>query len=327
MRNITLKIAVSLLLFWCFILPVSAQDFAKVDTKVKSYPNSFSDIDKFAEKVSNDFSRDDEKARAIFTWIALNVRYDLAAYGVNERPVAYSFKTEAEKLEKQRKFKEELAHKTLKTKKGVCQGYSTLFAQVADRVRLETVIIPGSSKSHIAHIGKQPGKSDHAWNAVKINGDWKLIDVTWAAGAATGNPPKFEFNFNDKYFFTDPDVFFLNHFPDDKRWLLTNKTESDFANLPLYYGNYLMGGYEFVTPFLGTLTNLKSNIIPFKIKNLKPGDRVAYYLSNKKIFKEVHPVLNGETAEFEVQLENNANGYITIYINQQSVAAYRINRA
>ncbi len=252
MRNITLKIAFSLLLFWCFILPVSAQDFAKVDTKVKSYSNSFSDIDKFAEKVSNDFSRDDENARAIFTWIALNVRYD---------------------------------------------------------------------------IGKQPGKSDHAWNAVKINGDWKLIDVTWAAGAATGNPPKFEFNFNDKYFFTDPDVFFLNHFPDDKRWLLTNKTESDFANLPLYYGNYLMGGYEFVTPFLGTLTNLKSNIIPFKIKNLKPGDRVAYYLSNKKIFKEVHPVLNGETAEFEVQLENNANGYITIYINQQSVAAYRINRA
>src|SRR5690606_15652960 len=136
----------------------------------------------------------------------------------------------------------------IKSKRGVCQGYATLYTIIADKAGLESVIVTGSSKSHPAHIGKQPGNSDHAWNAIKIGGEWKLVDVTWGAGTATGNPPKFNFKFSDKYFFTDPDVFFLNHFPDDKKWLMTNRSEKEFADLPLYYGNYHMGGYEFVSP-------------------------------------------------------------------------------
>ncbi len=185
----------ALLLFLSFAIPAAAQDFAKVDKKVKAYPKSFSDIDKLARRINEDFSRDDEKARAIFTWIAINVRYDLAASRVNKGPIGFSYKTQEEKLAKQKKFRDELAIRTLKSKKGVCQGYSTLFAEVAERVGLEAVIIPGASKSNITQIGKKPGNSDHAWNAVKIEGQWKLLDVTWAAGAATGNPPKFEFRF------------------------------------------------------------------------------------------------------------------------------------
>lgn len=303
-----------------------SQDYEKVDAIVRGYPNSFSGVDKFAEKVNKDFTRDDEKARAIFTWIATNIKYDLDAYGVNERPVAYSFKTQEEKAAKQKLFKEELALKTLKSKKGVCQGYSTLYELVATRVGLEAVIIAGTSKSHPAHIGKQPGASDHAWNAVKINGEWKLLDTTWGAGTATGNPPKFTFKFNDKYFFSDPNVFFLNHFPDDKKWLLTNKSEKDFADLPLYYGNYLMGGYEFLSPGIGTFTNTKSNVVPFVIKNLKSTDTVHYAFSKTNTFTEAKPVTEGGISRFEVILDNNSNGVLTIYINQKSVAAYRINR-
>ena len=304
-----------------------SQNYEKVDAIVKEYPNSFSGIDKFAERVNKDFTREDEKARAIFTWIATNIKYDLAAYGVNEKPVAYSFKTQEEKAAKQKQFKDELAAKTLKSKKGVCQGYSTLYLQVAEKAGLEAVIITGTAKSHPAHIGKQPGASDHAWNAVKIGGEWKLIDATWGAGTATGNPPKFTFRFNDKYFFSDPNVFFLNHFPDDKKWLLTDKTEKDFADLPLYYGNYLMGGYEFLNPTLGTFTNTKSNVVPFKIKNLKPTDKVAYVFSKNNTFKVIEPVVKGDVGEFEVILDNNSNGTLTIYINEKSVASYRINRA
>ncbi|WP_294825053.1 transglutaminase domain-containing protein [uncultured Flavobacterium sp.] len=314
-------------LFSIFLLLISgimaAQDFAKVDATVKSWPD-FSDTDKFAAKVNADFKREDERARAIFTWIATHVKYDLAAYGVNERPVAYSFKTQAEKEAKEKKFKEDLATKTLKSKKGVCQGYATLFYIVAGKAGLESVIITGTSKSHPAHIGAAPGASDHAWNAVKIAGEWKLLDATWAAGTVTGEKPQFGFRFNDKYFFTDPDIFFLNHFPDDKKWLFTAKTEKDFAELPLYYGNYLMGGYEFVTPDGGTFTNQPSAYIPFKVKNLQPADKVHYAFSREKIFKDAKPVTTGSVSEFSVPLDRNSNGVLTIYINQKSVAAYRI---
>ncbi|WP_262494636.1 transglutaminase domain-containing protein [Flavobacterium cyanobacteriorum] len=277
-----------------------------------------------ADKINTDFTRDDEKARAIFTWIATNVKYDLAAYTIAERPVAYSFRTQEEKMAKERKFKDDLAIKTLKTRKGVCQGYATLFESLAQSVGLEAVIIPGTSKSHPTHIGKAPGASDHAWNAVKINGQWKLLDVTWGAGTVTGEPLKFDFRFNDGYFFTSPDDFVLNHYPDNEKWLLTNADKDDFASFPLYYGSYLMEGFRFMAPGRGLVAYTVAGTVPFKIKNLKPGDRIAYRFTKDPAFKEVQPKQDGDVAEFEIPLGSNTGGYLTVYINQRSVASYRI---
>jgi transglutaminase/protease-like cytokinesis protein 3 len=327
MRNITKTFNLFLILFLFLDFSAQAQDYAKVDNIVKTYPGSFSSTDKLAERITKDFTRDDERARAVFTWIATNIKYDYAAYGVNERPVAYSFRTQEEKELKQKAMKQELAQKTLKSRKGVCQGYSTLFAVVADKLGLEAVIIPGSSKSHPAHIGKAPVASDHAWNAVKIRDEWKLLDATFAAGTVVGEKPEFVFKFNDKYFFSDPDFFFLNHFPDDKKWLLTDKTEQDFANLPLYYGNYLLGDYEFITPKEGIFKAASSENIVFKIKNLQPGDNIFYAFSRDRIFKEVNPDKNGDIATFSIPLNSKSVGTLTIYINQKSVASYKINKA
>jgi hypothetical protein len=322
MKNMIKRYAL-LLLFSGAI--ATAQDFAKVDATVKNYP-AFADTGAFAEKIKADFTRDDEKARAIFTWIALNVKYDLGAYGVNEKPIAYSYKTEQEKLDRQKKFREDLSQKTLKSKKGVCQGYATLYEVVAQKAGLEAAMVTGTSKSHPMHIGKAPGASDHAWNAVKINGQWKLLDATWGAGVVTGEKPAFAFKFNDAYFFAEPDVFFLNHFPDDKKWLLTNKSEADFANLPLIFGNALSEGYEFTAPAGGTFTNKPGAAIDFKVKNLKPGDKVHYAFSAERRFMPLTLTADGDASTFRVPLTSKSVGTLTIYINQKSVAAYRIIR-
>lgn len=53
-------------------------------------------------------------------------------------------------------------------KKAVCGGYAKTFKVLADKAGLESVYI----------TGKTNGES-HAWNKVKVNGVWKLIDVTW----------------------------------------------------------------------------------------------------------------------------------------------------
>ena len=324
MREIFMK-RIYLVLLTVFIsFMANAQDYAKVDNIVKAYPKSFASIDKLSNKINADFKGDAEKARAIFTWIATNVKYDMEAYSKGEAPIAYSFRTQEEKLAKQRKFKDDLALKTLKSKKAVCQGYAQLFESLAERVGLEAVVIPGTSKSLLTHIGRQPGASDHAWNAVKINGKWQLLDVTWGAGTVTGNPLAFAFRFNDGYFLTDPEVFVLNHYPDDEKWLMTEATKEDFADYPLYYGNYVLGGYEFDTPFSGTIVNNKPVLLPFSVKNLKPGDKLAYAFSKNKIFKEIKPSDKNGIAKFDVPLDPNTAGYLTIYINQRSVASYRI---
>lgn len=327
MRKTSKLFCLLLFIFLSLGFSANAQDYAKVDNIVKAYSKSFSSSDKLAEQINKDFTRDDEKARAVFTWIATNIKYDYAAYGVNERPVAYTFRTQEEKIAKEKAMKQELAQKTLKSKKGVCQGYSTLYLVVAQKLGLECEIIPGTSKSHPSHIGKGPGARDHAWNAVKIGNEWKLLDTTFGAGTVTGAKPQFVFKFNDKYFFSDPDTFFLNHFPDDKKWLLTDKTEKDFANLPLYYGDYLMKGYEFITPEAGVFKAAPSGFIAFKVSNLKAGDLVHYAYSRDNVVKEIKPEYTGTTATFNIPLSNASVGTLTVYINQKSVASYRINKA
>jgi transglutaminase/protease-like cytokinesis protein 3 len=67
-------------------------------------------------------------------------------------------------------------------------------------------------KSHPAHIGKLPKQNDHEWNAVKIDGRWKLIDVTWASGSVSTQTGKFVPEFNDAYYGTAPEVFFSTIF-------------------------------------------------------------------------------------------------------------------
>jgi len=53
-------------------------------------------------------------------------------------------------------------------KKAVCAGYAYAFKALADEAGLEAV-----------YVGGLVGGEGHAWNKVKINGKWKLIDVTW----------------------------------------------------------------------------------------------------------------------------------------------------
>ncbi|NUY79361.1 hypothetical protein HUK80_00520 [Flavobacterium sp. MAH-1] len=303
----------------------SAQDLAAVDRVASAYPATFSSPEKLAEKVNSDFSSDVEKARAIYTWIAKNVRYDLTEYRSNQGgKVAFSYRTPEEKERKLREYNLDLANKTLRSKKGVCRGYTALYDRVAALSGLETITIPGTSKSHPTHIGKLPTAADHIWNAVKIDGQWKFIDVTWGSGSVDSETGKFVNRFNPGYFFTDPNVFFLNHFPDETKWLLTNKTAEEFAGLPLYSGEYIGSDYRITFPKSGILPS--NYIIPFKVENLKT-DKVAYALSSDNKIRFADVKRNGNITEFEVPLEKDASGYLTIFINRESVATYRIKKS
>lgn len=307
---------------------LSAQDYSQVDQIVSTYPKSFSKAQDLAEKINKDFTKEDEKARAIFYWIAINIKYDVKAYysQKNDRPVAYSFRNQEEKLAKQRAFKLDFANKALKSKKAVCQGYTALFDYLSELTGLESVTITGTAKTNVTQIGKLPGASDHAWNAVKINGNWKLVEPTWASGVVDPAKRVFIPKFNDAYFLTPPDTFILNHFPDDKKWLLGEFTEQEFASYPLYFGEYIRDDYQFLAPKSGVFTGKKYNTITFKIQNINPEDQITYAFSRFKKVELPEPKTNGDITEFEVFLPDNSNGYLTIYINGKGIAAYKIQR-
>lgn len=58
--------------------------------------------------------------------------------------------------------------------RAACQGYAELFQILAKEMGLESVMVSGKAKSS----GKDTW-GGHAWNLVKVNGDWYHIDVTW----------------------------------------------------------------------------------------------------------------------------------------------------
>lgn len=86
---------------------------------------------------------------------------------------------------------------------------------------LEVGKISGYTKSFSYRVGDSfKGKpANHAWNAVKLDGQWQLLDVTWAAGYVNDGH-QFVHRFNDQYFLTPPEEFILDHFPKDPQWQL-----------------------------------------------------------------------------------------------------------
>jgi len=309
-------------------LPTFAQDFSKVDGIVSNYPKSFSKIEDLASKINSDFSLEGEKARAIYSWIAFNVKYDVKSYFSNtaNRPIAYRYRTEAEKIEKQNQIKMDLINKTFKSKLAVCQGYALLFEHLANLSGLESEFVTGNAKSSANDIGKLPTQSLHAWNAVKVNGKWKLVDVTWGAGIVNPQKRIFVPKFNDGYFFTEPGVFVLNHFPDEKKWILGNFSEQDYANLPFYYGDYVKADFRFIMPQRGIISSKETNVIPFKIADLDQDDKVFYVLSSDNKPKVATLKRNGNITEFDVNLTANSDCYLTIFVNQKAVSMYKITR-
>uniref|UniRef100_A0A8W8JWX8 KY-like immunoglobulin-like domain-containing protein n=1 Tax=Magallana gigas TaxID=29159 RepID=A0A8W8JWX8_MAGGI len=55
-------------------------------------------------------------------------------------------------------------------------------------------------------------KTDHAWNAVRIDGHWRFVECTWGAGFLDQNN-SFQKKLEPFYFFTEPKHFINAHFP------------------------------------------------------------------------------------------------------------------
>jgi transglutaminase/protease-like cytokinesis protein 3 len=93
------------------------------------------------------------------------------------------------------------------------------------------VIVEGYAKGPSYLVG-QDKDINHAWNGVKIDGTWYLLDATWGAGAIEND--QFVAKFNPYYFATPPDQLIYSHFPAESQWQLlpTVYTRAAFDQFP-----------------------------------------------------------------------------------------------
>ncbi len=212
--------------------------------------------------------------------------------------------------------------KLLVSKQTVSHGYAILVEHLCQKVGVEAHIVTGNLKTDPSQIGNPNLDTNHAWNVVKIDGQWKFLDTTLASGYVYSNSNLFKFYYNDAYFFTQPDLFFLNHYPIDEKWLLINKTKEEYINLPVFIGTYLENPYRIIQPVSGIWSIKKNGNFIFSLEGIDQYDDVGYvFLSNGdvKYFEE-----RNNATTLTIELNEIKEDYLSIMINSRTMAIYKI---
>jgi|GEM_PF-1080979 len=71
-------------------------------------------------------------------------------------------------------------------KSTVCMGYAASFQLLMNRVGVETIVV---------------SSSNHAWNEIKLDGNWYVVDVTWDDPIPTSGSPASGNDSNKSYFY------------------------------------------------------------------------------------------------------------------------------
>jgi hypothetical protein len=216
-----------------FLLPVlsfATGPYDHVDKRVMEMTNlNDDDLFQLTLQLTNPFAKQDEKVRAVYRWITANIEYDM-----------YILKNKNQSAG--------TAQEVLKRKKSVCSGYAMLFKAMMDHLGIECVIINGHSKGYDYNVGEFfSDKNAHAWNAVKIDDEWRLIDATWGAGYIEKD--QFFRSYKDYYFFTPPDELIQTHYPRQRTWQLLDKKVSrqEFENFVLLKPAYFKYGIKVIS--------------------------------------------------------------------------------
>ena len=162
------------------------------------------DLTTYAEKNIKD---KEKLARFFYYWIGTNIKYDRETYQENINGT----------IDNKKFWENQEESVVYNTRKGVCAGYAKLYQWFLDWVDIETVVISGHIRGERNHYVEL--KSDdihrHAWNAIKLNNKWLLVDTTWG----TSN----EESQSEFYFDIKPEFSIISHYPENSEWQLLKK--------------------------------------------------------------------------------------------------------
>lgn len=312
--------------YYLFILFFSfnsfSQNFSNVDELVSKYPSNFVKIEDLVLKVNNDFKSPIDKSRAVFYWVCNNISYDINLLKTIEiKENAFTYKTQKELVEKEKAFNHNAAISAFHNKSAICFGYSALYSEILNKLGIECKIVRGNLKCDPSQIGVALDLN-HGWNMVKIDNEWKLVDCTLGAGRISSKTKQFVFEFNDVYFFTNPELFYLIHFPIEQNGLLNVKfTKLDYVNFPIFYVDFFKNHEKIILPKKGVISSSEVFILTIKDFNIDE-DYLDYRFSNDS---QRNPIeLNSDSSNATVALKDKANQTLSLYLNNKLIAVYKI---
>ena len=250
--------------------------------------DSYQNIPELATLLTKNLSTEHEKFRVIFRWITNNI--------------VYSFSNRTDNAEI-----------VFKKRKAVCAGYASLLKSLCDNVRIECKIIAGNAKIYTKEIGFKFSKTDHAWNTVKINGIWYLVDATWASGSYG---QKFIKEYDNSYFLADPKFLILSHFPEDKRYQYIEPfcKKKDFIKYPISYSDKI----SLIGKPIGKIKK-KLNLKFMSTENIK---KITLAFETDKYSRKIEFKINEGYYEIGYTFKPTDKGGFTLFVDSKAVFGF-----
>ncbi|MBC7861361.1 MAG: hypothetical protein IAF38_00220 [Bacteroidia bacterium] len=280
-------------------------DYRLADSLAVHFPKKkYKSITEITGPLTDPLKTPHEKFRAIFKWITENIEYNKSGAALKD------------------------ADKIVRKNKAVCQGFSNLLKEMCNSVHIDCDTISGYTKTEVRDINKKLKKTDHAWNAVKLYGHWYLVDVTWATSKFNIVSKKFEKNFDEHYYITDPKKFILDHFPKDKQWQFLPKpiTAKQFTRMPLYYADYFHFGIEDLSVKKGKFKHKRKKPLTFTCTAISKIDNASILLNYDRysIDMKLKTTKNPNEYTFDYTFAKKGDYDLTLYYNGLCVAEFLI---
>lgn len=136
------------------------------------------------------------------------------------------------------------AETVFKRRTALASGYANLLSALGQAIGIEIPTISGNSRIPQSDLDG----TAHAWNSVRLQNQWQLIDVTWDSVYLEGrNALK---RYRTDYLFTPASLFAYSHFPDDAAWQLLDEPidRGEFLRQPVLSPAFFAQDLALVSP-------------------------------------------------------------------------------
>ncbi len=195
-------------------------------------PSSIQELVDFIQELSPDGNQID-RAWIIFYWISQNVSYDTDAFFSNQ-------------------IGTQNPHAVFQCGKAVCDGYSSLYAELCNRTGITCRKISGYSKGFGFDVRqKKFDKTNHAWNIITLDQNHSyFVESTWGSGHLDSSTHQYKQKLVPHYFLCRPEHMIYGHLPeDDQCQLLAHPlTLKQYLMLPHTYPAFFTLNLHIVSP-------------------------------------------------------------------------------
>ncbi|MEJ7913027.1 MAG: transglutaminase domain-containing protein [Chitinophagaceae bacterium] len=221
-----------------------------------------------SQKLTRGLPSEKAKVTSILGWITDNIAYNTGIlYAIPRKaPIIYPDLATSEP-DTLTPLNDYVAENVLRRRVAVCDGYARLFASLCFHAGIKAELVTGYVRTDKNRAEKR-FRSNHTWNAVRIDSSWHLLDATWASGYVTYGSNQFVTYYNPRYIFAPPAEFIKDHYPEDLRWTLLDKAPAlpEFAVVPFRYQAFLKFRITAFAPLSGTIDATPGDTISIEMQ-------------------------------------------------------------